>query len=47
MNYRLIQLVEIGAKSIKYRKSNTGKKLAMKNVAEELGFPTFLVNLRH
>ena len=47
LNFRLIQLVELGAKTAEYRKSKQGGKLAMKNVAQELGFPTFLVQLRH
>lgn len=47
LNFRLIQLVELGAKTAEYKKSKQGGKLAMKNVAEELGFPTFLVQLRH
>jgi hypothetical protein len=33
----------MGAKSVEYKKSKKGGKLAMKHVAEELGFPTFLV----
>ena len=47
LNFRLIHLVELGAKTAEYKKSKQGGKLAMKNVAEELGFPTFLVQLRH
>jgi hypothetical protein len=43
LNFRLIHLVELGAKTAEYKKSKQGGKLAMKNVAEELGFPTFLV----
>ena len=46
-NLRLIQLVEMGASTSKYRKSKQGGKLAMKNIAEELNFPTQLVALRH
>ena len=46
-NLRLIQLVEMGASTSKYRKSKQGGKLAMKNIAEELNFPTALVQLRH
>jgi hypothetical protein len=38
-NFRLIQLVEMGASTSKYRKSKQGGKVAMKNVAEEMGFP--------
>eukprot|EP00347_Sterkiella_histriomuscorum_P012109 403369864 len=45
--FRLIQLVELGAKTNQYKKSKQGGKLAMKNVAEELGFPKFLVQMRH
>ena len=47
MNYRLIQMVELGAKTAAYKKSKQGGKLAMRDVAEGLGFPTFLVQLRH
>lgn len=47
LNFRLIHLVEMGAKTAEYKKSKQGGKLAMKNVAEELGFPSFLVQLRH
>ena len=46
-NLRLIQLVEMGASTSKYRKSKQGGKIAMKNIAEELGFPKSLVSLRH
>lgn len=46
-NLRLIQLVEMGASTSKYRKSKQGGKIAMKNIAEELGFPKALVSLRH
>ena len=46
-NLRLIQLVEMGASTSKYRKSKLGGKLAMKNIAEELNFPKSLVSLRH
>lgn len=46
-NMRLIQLVEMGASTNKYRKSKQGGKLAMKNIAEELNFPQSLVSLRH
>lgn len=46
-NLRLIQLVEMGASSSKYRKSKSGGKLAMKNIAEEMNFPKALVTLRH
>ena len=46
-NFRLIQLVEMGASTSKYRKSKQGGKIAMKNIAEELGFPQALVSLRH
>lgn len=46
-NFRLIQLVEMGASTSKYRKSKQGGKIAMKNIAEELGFPKSLVSLRH
>ena len=42
-NLRLIQLVEMGASTSKYRKSKQGGKLAMKSIAEELNFPTALV----
>ena len=38
-NFRLIQLVEMGASTSKYRKSKQGGKLAMTSVAEEMGFP--------
>lgn len=44
---RLIQLVEMGASTSKYRKTKQGGKIAMKNIAEELNFPTALVSLRH
>ena len=40
-------MVELGAKTAEYKKRKQGGKLAMKNVAEELGFPAFLVQLRH
>ena len=43
LNFRLIHLVEMGAKTAEYKKSKQGGKLAMKNVAEDLGFPSFLV----
>ena len=43
LNFRLIHLVEMGAKTAEYKKSKQGGKLAMKKVAEELGFPSFLV----
>ena len=33
----------MGAKTVEYKKSKQGGKLAMKTVAEGLGFPTFLV----
>ena len=46
-NLRLIQLVEMGASTSKYRKSKSGGRLAMKNIAEELNFPKSLVSLRH
>ena len=46
-NLRLIQLVEMGASTSKFRKSKQGGKIAMKNIAEELNFPTALVSLRH
>ena len=37
----------MGASTSKYRKSKQGGKIAMKNIAEELNFPTALVSLRH
>jgi len=37
----------MGATTSKYKKSKKGGKLAMKDVAEELNFPTELVALRH
>jgi len=37
----------MGAKTAEYKKSKQGGKLSMKAVAAELGFPTFLVQLRH
>ena len=37
----------MGASTSKYRKSKQGGKIAMKNIAEELGFPQALVSLRH
>jgi hypothetical protein len=46
-NLRLIQLVEMGASTSKYRKSKSGGKLTMKYVAEEMNFPKALVSLRH
>ena len=46
-NLRLIQLVEMGASTSKYRKSKSGGKLTMKVVADELNFPKALVSLRH
>lgn len=46
-NLRLIQLVEMGASTNKYRKSKAGGKLTMKSIAEELNFPKALVSLRH
>jgi len=33
-NYRLIQLVELGAKTVQYKKSRQGGKLAMRDIAE-------------
>ena len=33
-NYRLIQLVELGAKTVAYKKSKQGGKLAMRDIAE-------------
>jgi len=33
----------MGAKAVSYKKKKEGGKLAMKSMAEELGFPTFLV----
>jgi Las1-like len=47
LTFRLIQMIEMGAKTAEYKKSKQGGKLSMKNIAEELGFPTFLVQLRH
>jgi len=47
LNFRLIQLIEMGARTAEYKKSKQGGKLSMKAVAEELGFPSFLVQLRH
>ena len=47
LNFRLIQLVELGAKTSEYKKSKQGGKLAMKHIAESFGMPTFLVQLRH
>ncbi len=47
LNFRLIQLIELGAKTAEYKKSKQGGKLSMKSVAAELGFPTFLIQLRH
>ena len=47
LNFRLIQLIEMGAKTAEYKKSKQGGKLSMKSVAAELGFPVFLVQLRH
>ena len=46
-SYRLVQLVELGAKTVAYKKSKQGGKLAMKDVAEQQGLPSFLVQLRH
>lgn len=46
-NFRLIQMVELGAKAAGYKKSKTGAKLAMRDVAEQRGLPSFLVELRH
>jgi len=47
MNYRLIQMVELGAKTVELKKSSGPQKLAMRSIAENMGFPTFLVELRH
>ena len=47
MNFRILQLVELGAKTVEYKRSKQGGKLAMRDVALQLGFPTFLVQLRH
>lgn len=47
LTYRLVQMVELGSSTCKYRQSKLGGKMAMKHVAEELGFPAFLVQLRH
>ena len=46
-NYRLIQLVELGAKTVAYKKSKQGGKLAMRDIAEQQGLPSFLVQIRH
>jgi hypothetical protein len=46
-NLRLIQLVEMGASTSKYRKNKSGGKLTMKSVAEQMNFPKALVSLRH
>lgn len=46
-NFRLIQMVELGAKAASYKKTKSGAKLAMRDVAEQLGLPSFLVELRH
>ncbi len=43
LTFRLIHLVELGAKTAEYKKSKQGGKIAMKNVAEQMGFPAFLV----
>jgi hypothetical protein len=43
----LVQLVELGAKTVAYKKSKQGGKLAMKDIAEQQGLPSFLVQLRH
>jgi hypothetical protein len=43
LNFRLIQIIELGAKTAEYKKSKQGGKLSMKSVATELGFPAFLI----
>lgn len=45
--FRLIQLVELAAKTAAYKKSKQGGKLAMRDIAEQQGLPSFLVHLRH
>ena len=40
-------MVEMGAKTVAYKKSKQGGKLAMRDVAEQQGLPAFLVQLRH
>jgi hypothetical protein len=42
-SFRLVHLVELGAKTLAYKKSKQGGKLAMRDVAEQQGIPSFLV----
>jgi hypothetical protein len=46
-SFRLVQLIELGAKSAAYKKSKLGGKLAMRDIAEAQGLPSYLVQLRH
>ena len=46
-SFRIVQLVELGAKTVQYKKSKLGGKLAMRDIAEQQGLPQFLVHLRH
>ena len=39
--------MELAAKTAAYKKSKLGGKLAMRDVAEQQGLPSFLVHLRH
>ena len=39
--------MELGAKTVAYKKSKQGGKLAMRDIAEQHGLPSFLVQLRH
>ena len=45
--FRLVQLIELAAKSAAYKKTKAGGKLAMRDVAEQQGLPQFLVQMRH
>ena len=40
-------MVELAATTVAYKKSKQGNKLAMRDIAEQQGLPTFLVQLRH
>jgi len=47
MSFRLVQMVELAAKTAAYKKSKQGGKLAMRDIADQQGLPSFLVELRH
>ena len=45
--YRVMHMIELAASTVAYKKQKNGAKLAMRDVAEQHGLPTFLVQLRH